>query len=125
MLSCPVLQILTLYRTREKSHFPHSFLDLASKIHTHFQTWPLKIPTKRFLNIHFEFVNYSFFLIYLELQRQIRSHTPVVPSKTTPDIQTKLGKGYTPLSDQYGFKNLLLWGGTYLYGLYKGVPHSG
>ena len=36
----PVLQILTLFRTKE-CHFPHPFSDLASKIHTHFQTWLL------------------------------------------------------------------------------------
>ena len=36
----PVLQILTLVQTK-KIHFPHPFSDLASKIHTRFQTWPL------------------------------------------------------------------------------------
>ena len=34
----PVLQILTLCQTK-KCHFPHPFSDLASKIHTRFQTW--------------------------------------------------------------------------------------
>ena len=33
------LQIQTQYQTK-KCHFPHPFLDLASKIHTCFQTWP-------------------------------------------------------------------------------------
>ena len=34
----PVLEIMTLFLT-EKCHFPHPFLDLASKIHTLFQIW--------------------------------------------------------------------------------------
>ena len=37
----PVLQILTLFQTK-KWHFPHLLSDLASKIHTHSQTWPLR-----------------------------------------------------------------------------------
>ena len=37
----PVLQMLTLFRTK-KCHFSHPFSDLASKIHTHSQTWPLR-----------------------------------------------------------------------------------
>ena len=36
-----VLQILTLFQTK-KCHFPHPLSDLASKIHTHSQTWPLR-----------------------------------------------------------------------------------
>ena len=36
----PVLQILTLFQTK-KCHFPRLLSDLASKIHTRFQTWPL------------------------------------------------------------------------------------
>ena len=34
-----VLRILILFQTK-KSHFPHSFSDQISKIHTHFRTWP-------------------------------------------------------------------------------------
>ena len=37
----PVLQILTQFLTKT-CHFLHPFSDLASKIHTRFQTWPLK-----------------------------------------------------------------------------------
>ena len=33
----PLLQILTLFQTK-KCNFPHTFPDLASEIHTHFQT---------------------------------------------------------------------------------------
>ena len=35
-----VLQILTRFQTK-KCNFPHRFSDLASKIRTRFQTWPL------------------------------------------------------------------------------------
>ena len=34
-----VLRILSLFQTK-KCHFPHSFSDQISKIHTHFRTWP-------------------------------------------------------------------------------------
>ena len=36
----PVVQILTLFQTKN-CNFPHLFSDQSSKIHTHFQTWPL------------------------------------------------------------------------------------
>ena len=36
----PVLHLLTLFQTK-KCVFPHPFSDQTSKIHTHFQTWPL------------------------------------------------------------------------------------
>ena len=35
------LQILTLFQTK-KCHFSHPFSDLASKIHSHSQNWPLR-----------------------------------------------------------------------------------
>ena len=41
----------------------------------------LRTPTVRFLKIHFEFAYYSFFLIHLELKRQIRPCTPEFPRK--------------------------------------------
>ena len=37
----PVLQILTLFQTK-KFHFSQLFLDQASRIHTRFQTRPLR-----------------------------------------------------------------------------------
>ena len=70
----PVPQILSLLQPKE-CHYPHPFSDLASKIHTRFQTWPLRnnviirTATKKFLKIHFEFANFSFFLTHLELKR--------------------------------------------------------
>lgn len=36
-----ILRILTLFQTKNW-HFPHPFSYLASKIHTHFQTWSLR-----------------------------------------------------------------------------------
>ena len=36
-----VLLILTLFQTKQ-CHFSHPYSDLASKIHTHSQTWPLR-----------------------------------------------------------------------------------
>ena len=36
-------------------------------------------------------------------------------------FQTKMGKDYTRFQTKRR-KNPTLWGGTYLYGLYKGVP---
>ena len=41
----------------------------------------LRTPTVRFLKMHFEFAYYSFFLIHLELKRQIRPCTPEFPRK--------------------------------------------
>ena len=41
----------------------------------------LRTPTVRFLKMHFEFAFYSFFLIHLELKRQIRPCTPEFPRK--------------------------------------------
>ena len=57
----------------------------------------------------------------LDLLYQMRSYTPVVPSKTIPDSRQN-GQSLYPFSDQKWRKNHTLWGGTYLYGLYKGVP---
>ena len=36
-----VLQILTLFGPKQ-CHFSHPFSDMASKFHTHSQTWPLR-----------------------------------------------------------------------------------
>ena len=47
---------------------------------------------KRFLQIHFEFAYFSFFLTHLELKLLIRSYTLVVLSKTIPDFGQKWAK---------------------------------
>ena len=65
----PVLQILTLFQTK-KCHFPKpEFSEQTSKIHTRFQTWPLRknyvivtqirAHTKKLLQIHFDFACFS------------------------------------------------------------------
>ena len=58
-------------------------------------------------------------------RRKIRSYTPVVPSKTTPDSRPNGAKSipvFRPKRRKNPGKNPTRWGGTYLYGLYNGVP---
>jgi len=74
---------------------------------THHEVFMFRLELK-----HFVFAYYSFFLIHLELKRQIRSYTPVVSPKTIPVSRPKRRKNHT------------LWGDKYLYGLYKGVTFS-
>ena len=44
-----------------------------------------------------------------------------VTSRTVPDSKPKWAKSI-PVFRPKGRKNPFLWGGTYIYGLYKGVP---
>ena len=60
-------------------------------------------------------------LTHLESKRQIRSFTPIVPSKTIPDSRPKWAKCILVFRPTRR-KNPTRWGGTYLYGLHKGVP---
>ena len=62
---------------------------------------------------------FSFSTIHLELKRQIRLYAPVVPLKTIPDLRPQWSKSI-PVFRPKRLKNL--WGGTYLYSLYGGVP---
>ena len=109
--------------------------------HTGFQTWPLKsilvfkpggghktqhtclrrqiisslLRWERqqkniFLKIHFEFAYYGFISYPFRTNRQICSYTTVALLTTIPDSRPKRRK------------NLTLWGGTYLNGLYREVP---
>ena len=67
-------------------------------------------------------ISYSlipFFLIYLELKRLIRSYAPAVSSKTIPDARPQRAKSI-PVFRPKRRKNPTLWGGTYLYDLFKG-----
>ena len=68
--------------------------------------------------MHFEFVYLYFFLFHLKLIRKILSYAPIVRSKTILDSREK----FTPVFRAKRSKNHTLWGGTYLYGLYKGFP---
>ena len=54
-----------------------------------------RAQTKRFLKIHLEFAYYLFFLIHLELKWQLRSYTPVGPSKIITDSRPKWGNSNT------------------------------
>ena len=70
---------------------------------------------QKIFQMHSELAYFYFFvLIHLELERQIRLYTSVVPSKIIPVFR--------PNRNKKG-KNTNLCGGTYLYGLYREVPH--
>ena len=60
------------------------------------------------------------FLIHLEpLTNMFIHHCSSLENCT--QIQAKMGKVYTHFQTKW-HKNPTFWGGTYLYGLYKGVP---
>ena len=77
------------------------------------------MPTKGLLQNQVQFAFYCFFLIQMELKRQLRSYSPIATLNT---INYSWPKWAHLFSDQNGTKNHTLWDGTYLYGLYKGVP---
>ena len=56
-------------------------------------------------SIHFEFVYFLFFLTHLELKRQIRSYTHIVPSKTIPDSRQNWAK-FIPVFRPKGLKTI-------------------
>ena len=64
----------------------------------------------------FLFFSYSFGMEAINF-----SYIPVVPSKTIPDSRLKWAKCIAVFRPKRR-KNPTRWGGTYLYGLYKGVP---
>ena len=71
----------------------------------------IRTPTRRFLTVLFEIgILWTYFY----------SFTTVVRSKTIPDSRPELAKSI-PIFRPKRCKNPTLWGGTYLYGLYKGV----
>ena len=74
---------------------------------------------QKLFQMHFEFAYFYFVLVHLELKRQLHSYAPVVPSKTTPDSRPKSAKRI-PVFRPKRRTNRTLWGGAYLYGLYKG-----
>ena len=55
----------------------------------------------------------------MELKQEIRSYSLVSPSKTIPDTRPKLAK-CIPVFRPKRPQNHTLWGGAYLYVLYKG-----
>ena len=82
-------------------------------------------PHKKSAAYDLEFAYSSFFHIQLKLKWQIRSHTPVIPSKTIPDIRQKyMGKKLNMFSDQNGAKTIpfgVACAHTWI-SLYKGGP---
>ena len=42
----------------------------------------------------------------MEMKRELRSYAPVVPTKTIPGLQSKMGQSLYPFSDQQGRKAL-------------------
>ena len=100
-------------------------------MHTRFQTWPLernydistyiierkqKDSSNPFRICIFLFLSHSFGIE--TTNTFIRSE---IPSKTIPDSRPKWEK-CIPVYRPKGRKNPTRWGGTYLYGLYTGVP---
>ena len=111
---------------------------------TRFQTWPLKFlpcilrpglkeimssllrleqQQKRFLKIHFELAYFSFFLSF---SVEIETTTTFVHSRSSfenqLDSRPKWAKSIPIFNQNDGHKIPTLWGGTYLYGLYMGLP---
>ena len=107
-------------RTQLKETWPYFRPKENFNFHSYFQTWPLKfIPLGG--NYAKEFAFFFFFLIHLELKRQIRSYTPVIPSKTIPNSKPKWAKCISVFNRPKKRKNHTLWGGTYLCGSYKEI----
>ena len=115
-----LLQILTLFQTK-KCIFSHPYSDLASKIHTRFQTWRLRnyfIIT--LIRTRTKKISLSFYLIWNWNNEYVRTLLRV-SSRTVPDSRPKWTKSL-PVFRPRRRKNPTLWGGTYIFGLYMGVP---
>ena len=118
-----VLQlVLTLFQT--KKLFPYPLSDLASKIHTFFQTRPSITLARQQKEDPFRirillFLSYSFEIettnTFMPLPYSLENHTR---------IQTKIGKVYSPFRPKRR-KNHTLWGGTNPLGKCKGVYFPG
>ena len=52
------------------------------------------------------------------MKRELRSYAPVVPSKTIPGLQSKMGKVYTLFQTQKAQKHYPLGGGAHTYMAY-------
>ena len=118
----------TLFQTK-KCHFLHPFSDLTSKIHTSFQTLSsgrnyfiitqIRAQAKNFFkcisNLHISIFSYSFGIE--TINTFIRSRSSL---ENYTRFQTKWAK-CIPVFRPKGPKTIRLSGGTYLYGLYKGV----
>ena len=95
----PVLEILRLFQTK-KCHFSHPFSDLASKIHTCFQTWRWSQNTR------YVFTSTEIMSSLLRLKRQQKyfflSYSFIIETTNTfLHYRSFLGKPY-PIQDQTG-----------------------
>ena len=122
---CPIIHILTLFQTK-KCHFSHPFLrpGLLEIMSSLFRL-ELNSNKKHFLKSISTFHRSLLFLLIWNWDNKfahtLQSHSSL---ENLTWLQTKLSKGYSNLFlDQKSAKTLPLWGGggTYLYGLYKGV----
>ena len=114
-----VLQILTLFRTK-KCHSSHPFSDLASnKLFHHYLDYNKnkKDFLKSISNSH---ISLFFYLIWNWNNEYVYTFLRV-PSRTVPDFRPKWAKSIPTFRPKRP-KNPTLWGGTYIYGFYKGVP---
>ena len=115
----PVLRILTLFQTK-KCHFSHPFSELVFKKLCHHYLGLEQQQQKRFLNWNpfgirmFVFLSYSFGIetinTSIQTRRSLENHTR---------FQIKIEP--IPVFTPKRLQNHALWGGTYIYGLYKRV----
>ena len=113
----PVLQILTLFRTK-KCIFSYPSSDLASEIHTRFQTWRLRnyfiitLIRTRPKKISHSHRSLSFYLIWNWNDEYVHILLRG-PPRTIPDSIPKRAK-FIPVFRPKRRKNPTLWGGTYI-----------
>ena len=118
----PVLQILTLFQTK-KCNFLHPSSDLASKIHTRFQTWRLRnyfiitLIRTRTEKISRSHISLSFYLRGIETMNTFM-HSYKFPREPYP-IPDPSGQSLYPFSDQNGVRTLPL-GAAHTYMAYIG-----
>ena len=74
----------------------------------------IRMPRKRFLKIHSNFLSYS-----METEMTSTSIHYWVPSKTIPKSRPKWAKSTPVFRPKPGKNHVPFGGGTYLYGLYK------
>ena len=118
----PVPQILTRFRTK-KGNFPNPFSDLALRQKLCYHYVAVGAQTKNYSN-PFQ-IRIFLFLSYSIGTETINTFIhSVVPSKIIPNSRPKWAK-CIPVFRPKRRKNPTRWGGTYVYGLYKGVLPPG
>ena len=102
---------------------PYPFSDLAFTQKLFYHYLDLR-GNKKFLQIHFEFAYFFFFLAHLELETTNTFIHSVVPSKPILGSRPEWAK-CQPVFRPKRRKNPTRWGGTYLRTLRKGVSPPG